>query len=82
MERNNDLIFGHGKYSCLGKSIVWIELNKIYFELLRRFEFALLDPDNPWETLCYGIHLQKGMWMTVKRRDVAVKNGAVQNGTA
>jgi cytochrome P450 len=69
MERNNDLVFGHGKYQCLGKGIAFMELNKFFVELLRRFEFTLLDPEHPWETVCYGIHLQKGLWVSVKRRD-------------
>ncbi|KIX08762.1 uncharacterized protein Z518_03419 [Rhinocladiella mackenziei CBS 650.93] len=68
MEQNNDLIFGYGKYQCLGKSVAMIELNKVYVELLRRFEFTLLDPLNVWQTRCYGIHLQKDMWVAVKRR--------------
>ena len=69
MEKNNDLIFGHGKYQCLGKTVAFIELNKIFVELLRRFEFELVHPEKPWESnKCYGIHLQRGLWVTVRRR--------------
>ncbi|KIW95974.1 uncharacterized protein Z519_03040 [Cladophialophora bantiana CBS 173.52] len=68
MEQNNELIFGYGKYQCLGKSVALIELNKIYVELLRRFQFSLMDPLDVWKTKCFGIHLQKDMWVTVKRR--------------
>ena len=71
MERNNELLFGYGKYQCLGKSIALMELNKIFVELLRRFEFTLLNPDDPWKTRCFGIHLQEGLWVTVKRRGTA-----------
>ena len=67
-ERNNELVFGYGKYQCLGKNVAIIELNKVFVELLRRFELSLVDPENPWETICYGIHLQKGLWMTVRSR--------------
>jgi cytochrome P450 len=70
MERNNDLLFGYGKYQCLGKPVAMMELNKIFVELMRRFEFTLLDPDNPWKTRCFGIHLQEGLWMTMKTRSV------------
>jgi cytochrome P450 len=28
-----DLIFGHGKYKCLGKTVAWIELNKVFVEV-------------------------------------------------
>ena len=69
MEKNNDLIFGHGKYQCLGKNIAFLELNKIFVELLRRFDFKLVDPDKPWKTACYGIHLQRGLWVTVRSRE-------------
>ncbi|KAK5070160.1 hypothetical protein LTR64_001997 [Lithohypha guttulata] len=44
MEKNNDLIFGNGKYTCLGKPVAMLELNKLYVELLRRFEFGLMNP--------------------------------------
>jgi hypothetical protein len=40
-----------------------MELNKFFIELLRRVEFTLLDPEHPWETICYGIHLQEGLWL-------------------
>lgn len=48
MERNNDLIFGHGKYSCLGKSVAVIELNKDFVEILRGFESSLMKPEEGW----------------------------------
>jgi len=31
MERTLGLLWGHGKYSCLGKNIAMMELNKVYF---------------------------------------------------
>lgn len=71
MERNNELLFGYGKYQCLGKPVAVIELNKIFVELLRRFDFTLLNPENPWKTRCFGIHFQEGLWVTVKRRQIA-----------
>ena len=69
MERNNDLAFGYGRYQCLGKPVAWMELNKIFIELLRRYEFQVLDPLNPWKTRCCGTHLQKDMWVIVRRRE-------------
>ncbi|KAI3395962.1 hypothetical protein diail_601 [Diaporthe ilicicola] len=32
MTRTNDLLFGYGKWQCLGKPVAMIELNKILFE--------------------------------------------------
>lgn len=31
MERTLGLVWGYGKYSCLGKGIAWMELNKVFF---------------------------------------------------
>ncbi|KAK4176254.1 cytochrome P450 [Triangularia setosa] len=42
-----ELAFGNGKYQCLGKRIALMEMNKIFFELLQRYDLALIDPQNP-----------------------------------
>ncbi|KAK4679739.1 hypothetical protein QC764_206800 [Podospora pseudoanserina] len=42
-----ELAFGNGKYQCLGKRMALMELNKIFFELLQRYDMALVDPHNP-----------------------------------
>jgi len=76
MERNNDLVFGYGRYQCLGKSVAVIELNKIFIELLRRFDWSHMDRLRPWETFCSGIHFQKEMWVEVRRREE--KKGEVE----
>ncbi|ETN45928.1 uncharacterized protein HMPREF1541_00110 [Cyphellophora europaea CBS 101466] len=68
MERNNELVFGHGKYQCLGKSVAALELNKVIFELLRRYQITLVNPTQPWVSSCYGIHLQRDMWVTIRGR--------------
>jgi hypothetical protein len=33
MEKSLGLVWGYGKYSCLGKNIAWLELNKVFFEV-------------------------------------------------
>ena len=33
MQRDLELVFGHGRWMCVGKSIAFHELNKIYFEV-------------------------------------------------
>lgn len=35
MVRTNDLIFGHGKFQCLGKAVAQIEIGKTVFEVSR-----------------------------------------------
>ena len=39
MSRVVDLIFGHGKYKCLGKTVAWLELNKVFVEVSKRVVF-------------------------------------------
>ncbi|KAI9892091.1 MAG: hypothetical protein M1814_001797 [Vezdaea aestivalis] len=63
MERQNELIFGYGKFGCLGKGIAFVEFNKIFVELLRRFDITPIDITKPWEILDYGLQLHKGMFV-------------------
>ena len=42
-----DLIFHSGKYQCLGKSVALMEFNKIFVELLRRFDFCVVNAEKP-----------------------------------
>ncbi|EON62757.1 hypothetical protein W97_01982 [Coniosporium apollinis CBS 100218] len=73
MERNNDLIFGHGRFTCLGKTVAFMELNKVFVELLRRFDFTIIDPSNPWKVTNVGMWMQSNMWVRVTRREDAVR---------
>jgi cytochrome P450 len=45
MERSLELVFGTGKYGCLGKTIAFFELNKVFAEvgLLSLIEYDCLD---------------------------------------
>jgi cytochrome P450 len=33
MERMIDLVFGTGRWLCAGKSVVWMEMNKVHFKV-------------------------------------------------
>lgn len=33
MRRTTKLVFGHGKYQCLGKPVAWMEITKVLFEV-------------------------------------------------
>lgn len=68
MERNNELVFGYGRFQCLGKNVAFIELNKIFVELLRRYDWSIIDPQKPFKSFCAGIFLQSDMWVRVKAR--------------
>lgn len=64
-----DLVFGSGRFECAGKRVALIEMQKVWVELLRRYEFALVNPDRPWEWKNYGLFVQKNMWVRVTHRN-------------
>ncbi|EGR45583.1 uncharacterized protein TRIREDRAFT_67964 [Trichoderma reesei QM6a] len=69
MLRTNELIFGHGKYQCLGKPVAQIEIGKVIFELLRYFDIAVMQPDKPWHAEnALGLFHIKDMWVQVMER--------------
>ncbi|CZR67450.1 related to pisatin demethylase (cytochrome P450) [Phialocephala subalpina] len=63
-----ELVWGYGKYQCLGKQIAEMELGKVVFELLRHFEWEIVDPTKPMESRNVGIWIQKGMNVRVTER--------------
>lgn len=86
MKKTTELIFGYGKYQCLGKNIGWMEYGKAIFEvcidpssvwreltsaqLLRNFDLALAQPQNPWQEENYiGLFANKGLWVLVTERE-------------
>jgi cytochrome P450 len=69
MTKTNDLIFGHGRWVCLGKVVAMIEIHKTIFELLRHFDFALTNPHEPWEIFnTMGLFAIGNMWVDVTER--------------
>ncbi|KAL9624662.1 MAG: hypothetical protein Q9160_001016 [Pyrenula sp. 1 TL-2023] len=72
MERTVDLVFSAGRFVCLGRNLAIMELNKIFVELFRRFDFALVNPSAPWDNKAYAIFVTKDMWVRVTKR---VQNG-------
>ncbi|KAI1091083.1 cytochrome P450 [Rostrohypoxylon terebratum] len=70
MERNVELSFGYGRWMCAGKPIAFMELNKIFFELLRYFDFQLVNPQNPMTTASYGLYADKGLLVRVMESDI------------
>lgn len=66
MKRSLELLFGYGRFKCLGQNVAMMELPKVIFELVRRFEWSLEDPLRPLgRNRCYGLFLQRGMWVNV-----------------
>jgi cytochrome P450 len=68
MQASIDLIFHYGKWQCLGKPVALMELNKIYVELLRRFDFAIVNVNEPAKFLNAGIWIISEFWVRVTTR--------------
>lgn len=69
MIKTNDMIFGYGRWVCLGRNIALIEIYKCVFELLRHFDLALSNPAEPWKTHnSLGLWEIKDMWIDVTAR--------------
>ncbi|KAL3426423.1 cytochrome P450 [Phlyctema vagabunda] len=68
MEATLELIFSYGKYQCLGKNLAMMELNKVFVELLRNFDFQIVNPLQPIRSVCHGIFFQSEMWLTAFER--------------
>ncbi|KAF3354199.1 hypothetical protein VdG1_07664 [Verticillium dahliae VDG1] len=69
MVRTNDMVFGDGRFTCLGKPVAQMEMAKTIFELLRHFDVALIDPIKPWKTRnLLGLFAISDMWVQVMER--------------
>ncbi|KLU91390.1 pisatin demethylase [Magnaporthiopsis poae ATCC 64411] len=69
MNRVHELVFGYGKYQCLGKFIGLMEIGKTIFELMHNFDWCLAQPDNAWKSKnLMGIFVQKDMWVLASDR--------------
>lgn len=68
MRSTVDLVFASGKYTCPGRPVAMIELNKIYVELLRRYDITLVNPSRPWTSFYAGVWLQKGLMVRITKR--------------
>ncbi|KAI0896498.1 cytochrome P450 [Annulohypoxylon nitens] len=65
MEFAIDIIFGGGRWVCAGKPIAFMELNKIFFELLRVFDFQPIYPAKGWSEAFYFMPFQRDMWVRI-----------------
>ncbi|KAK6863881.1 cytochrome P450 [Apiospora arundinis] len=65
LERLTELVFGYGRTMCAGKPVAFMELNKVYFELLRAFDFQLANPTKPWDSKSYAVWVEENMWVSV-----------------
>ena len=63
-----ELAFGHGKFQCPGKKIALMELNKVFVELLRRYDFAAVTPHAPMNLYDAAFWLISDYHLRVTRR--------------
>ncbi|KAI5459011.1 pisatin demethylase [Mariannaea sp. PMI_226] len=69
MEHMIQYIFGYGRWQCLGKTIAMMEINKAAIELIRRYEFEIVDPTNPWKAWTATFTHHSDMWLRAIKRD-------------
>jgi cytochrome P450 len=70
LKRDVESTFGLGRWSCLGKPIALMELNKIFFELFRHFDFQLAEPKKAMESDSYMMFRDKGLILRVTESDL------------
>jgi cytochrome P450 len=63
-----DLLFHYGKYKCLGQNVALMEFNKVFVELLRRFEFSIVHPHKAVKITNAGMWIMEDFWVRVTRR--------------
>ncbi|KAI5858231.1 cytochrome P450 [Durotheca rogersii] len=71
MERAVDIVFGGGRWMCAGKTVAFLELNKVFFELLRLFDFQLVYPNKAWDEEIHFTLFHKNMWVRITEADAA-----------
>ncbi|KAI1081406.1 cytochrome P450 [Whalleya microplaca] len=65
-----DLLFGQGRYICSGKPLAVMELNKVFVELLREFDFQLINVTKPWDVEFYTNIFISNQWMRITDRQL------------
>ncbi|KAK3367685.1 cytochrome P450 family protein [Podospora didyma] len=70
MEATQGLVFAAGtRWECLGKSMAYMELGKVLFELFLRYDFSMTNPAKPFEWVNVGFTVHEHMNVTITRRE-------------
>jgi cytochrome P450 len=70
MDTQNAMVFGAGRFKCLGQVVAILELNKVVAELLRRYEWRVCDSRKPLaEEFNVGLWIQHRLWMRATKRE-------------
>ncbi|KAG8157564.1 hypothetical protein KVR01_012606 [Diaporthe batatas] len=67
MDRTVDIHFGGGRWMCAGKLVAYTELYKIYFELLREFDFQLVNTSMPYKEDSFVLWRQRDMHVRISK---------------
>ncbi|KAK3360722.1 cytochrome P450 [Lasiosphaeria hispida] len=70
--RSLDIIFGGGRWACSGKTVALFELNKVTFELMRAFDFQVVNPRNAWHEKHYVMPAVSNMMVQITEADPGV----------
>ncbi|KAI0407181.1 cytochrome P450 [Xylaria palmicola] len=69
MTQAADIVFGSGRYQCLGKTVAMFELRKTLATLLHRYDITVKDPQRPMVSIpANGLLLQNDMWLNITAR--------------
>ena len=72
MEETVELAFGVGRWGCLGKGIAMVEMGKVVFEVLRRWDFTVVDAERPIRNEFTGMLVQSGMWVRLEKKETVL----------
>lgn len=66
------LVFGYGRFGCLGRGVATMELNKAILETLLRFNLQPCSLSKPFNEMCVGFYVHTDMnFVATKRKDEA-----------
>ncbi|PSK42027.1 Isotrichodermin C-15 hydroxylase [Elsinoe australis] len=71
MDRAHELIFGSGRFLCLGREIAMMHIVKVVIEIFNRYDISVMNPEKPWHSLAFGIFVQHDQWVKVTKRDLS-----------
>ncbi|KAH8671548.1 pisatin demethylase [Xylariales sp. PMI_506] len=68
-----EALFGYGRFKCLGRNVAFMQLGKALPELLRRYDFTVVDPTLPVKKIhSAAFWMMEGFWVTVSPRDLSI----------
>lgn len=62
------LVFGYGRFGCLGRGVATMELNKAIVETLLRFNLQPCSLSKPFDEMCVGFYVHTNMNFVVTSR--------------